>query len=812
MPTLYNADLKPLRPGVSTHPYDHASKLFVGDTFRLAPKQTFSYYVVIEIDPTQTQLGGGLIAEAFSFVDKFTNLQNGLLVKKVELPKYNIATKTMNAYNRKNIIQTNISYEPITVTFHDDAADLITNFWNDYYTYYYRDSDYNSEAYRTSHRYQARNKLGWGYSPHNGGVSTTNNGQITSFIKTIRIFSLHNKRFTEYRLINPVISSWRHGQHDAYSDSGTMENTMVVEYETVKYFTGFVNPVDVLGFSLLNYDNTPSPISTSITNIYTDAGIIGAVENATRDLAKPDGIGGSGGPLSNLLSAYRLYNNLKNVNINTVLGTTLAQVGTRVLNQTLTSGVSYLFPQIGSLGTQTLNNSVYGVNGAAANPLGTGISIAGAASGILAGAAINTQNTFLNTTTASVNRGLNSLLNPATSSYTTRVYDVANNNGTISVNPQTQQPVTGASTAMVLNEEGMPIASIQVTGTQSGRFNPNNLTENLSWATTTTDQEGREIVVNQYKDGTQVTYDAQTGNQLQLIPGNITNTDNVNTNPPNARTLAQNGFNTAVTGSQFYTNPTTGVVYTVGGTTTARITNTVSGGLGAAAGFYTASAVNQSLTNVFGSSVIGRTVSGAISGSVGTAVGRAVNNGLQPIVNKVTGDIVQGFDSWTQNIKNVIGNWSGLGGFDPSKPLENIVTKQIFDDGSQLFTYKDGTIRSIDDAGRENITPGSNNWGFKSFFNNAPGSNSDTQQSGPGFGTIWTDSSGNPITDGSGNYIYSGGDVQLEPRNITNEDWERLGTADQEALAGLTGPDTDPYVDTNIDNSGGFFGYDWYEE
>ena len=216
-----------------------------------------------------------------------------------------------------------------------------------------------------------------------------------------------------------------------------------------------------------------------------------------------------------------------------------------------------------------------------------------------------------------MNRGLNSLLNPATSSYTTRVYDVANNNGTISVNPQTQQPVTGASTAMVLNEEGMPIASIQVTGTQSGRFNPNNLTENLSWATTTTDQEGREIVVNQYKDGTQVTYDAQTGNQLQLIPGNITNTDNVNTNPPNARTLAQNGFNTAVAGSQFYTNPTTGVVYTVGGTTTARITNTVSGGLGAAAGFYTASAVNQSLTNVFGSSVIGRTVSGAISGSVG---------------------------------------------------------------------------------------------------------------------------------------------------------------------------------------------------
>jgi hypothetical protein len=55
--------------------------------------------------------------------------ETGMLVKRVELPKFNIGTKTLNAYNRKNTIQTNIQYDPVNLTFHDDAADVITNFW-----------------------------------------------------------------------------------------------------------------------------------------------------------------------------------------------------------------------------------------------------------------------------------------------------------------------------------------------------------------------------------------------------------------------------------------------------------------------------------------------------------------------------------------------------------------------------------------------------------------------------------------------------------------------------------------------------------
>lgn len=52
MPSLYNADLKPIGAGVKTHPYDHATKLFLADNYRLAPKQSFLFYVVMNVNTT----------------------------------------------------------------------------------------------------------------------------------------------------------------------------------------------------------------------------------------------------------------------------------------------------------------------------------------------------------------------------------------------------------------------------------------------------------------------------------------------------------------------------------------------------------------------------------------------------------------------------------------------------------------------------------------------------------------------------------------------------------------------------------------
>ena len=129
---LYNADLKPLQPGVSTHPYQHATKLFLSDNYRLAPKQSFLYYVCINVNTSNLSVASlisSLIApDGVSSQTLIEQYEAGLLAKRVDLPKFSIGTKTLNSYNRKNIITTGISYEPITVTFHDDVAILLIHF------------------------------------------------------------------------------------------------------------------------------------------------------------------------------------------------------------------------------------------------------------------------------------------------------------------------------------------------------------------------------------------------------------------------------------------------------------------------------------------------------------------------------------------------------------------------------------------------------------------------------------------------------------------------------------------------------------
>ena len=806
MGTLYNADLNPLSPGEATRPYHHAAKLFIDDNYRLAPQQRFLYYVVINLDPSQSQYGGPL-GSILNFADRYQQFENGLLVKRVDLPKFTMGTKTLNAYNRKNIVQTNIQYDPINVTFHDDAADVITRFWNDYYTYYYRDSDYDAEGYRQPFKYNDRNKIGWGYSPHNGGIGIGSNSPVYSFLKNIRIFSLHNKRFTEYLLVNPVITGWRHGEHDSSNGAGIMENTMTVAYETVKYYTGFVNPVNVDGFSLLHYDSTSSPISNSVTNIYSDAGLIGALDSLPKDLYRPDGQFGSGGPLSSLLSMYRTYNNLKNVNLKTVVGTTVGQIGAGILNNSINAGLNYVFPTLsggvnGQGGSQVSYNGTTGINGYA-NPFNTGaVTIAGRAAGAVTGAAVNASNQVLNQSIANFNRGISSGLNGTVADpNSTRVYDSQGNSGLIRLNPSLQ-PVTGTTTTLILDDQGNAISQFETTGTRSGAYNPYNPLQNLKSVQTTTDESNNIVVVRTYNDGSMVTEDAE-GSMLSYTPGAINNSNNINVNPVNARTLAENGTPVPAGSVKYYTDPTTGIRYTVGGSTSAQITNTLSGIAGATTGLYAGQSLNAALTSTFlGKTVFGRTLSAAVSTATGAAIGRAVNNGLQPVINSVTGQIAQGWDSFTGQIQNIVGSWTGSGGYDATKPLDNIVSKSIDANGSNVYTYKDGTIRTVDAEGVQTVVPGTNNQGLYSWFNGASGQNRDTQAAGPAPGTIWTDSQGNPITTADGNYIYQG-DPTLSPVALTDADWQRMNQEDQAALDALAndpappGPDIDPYQAAN---------------
>lgn len=728
---LYNADLKPLANGTSTHSYEHATRLFLSDNFRLAPKQTFLYYVCINVDQSVLQnILGGLASESVSSQSLIEQYETGLMAKRVELPKFNVQTRSLKAYNRKNIFQTGITYEPLNITFHDDAANTVTKFWNDFYTYYYRDSDYDSTLYTIPHKYTPRAREGWGFSPRNGNLK--------NFIRDIQIFSLHNKRFTEYKLINPTITAWRHGEHDSGSSNGVMDSTMTLDYETVKYRTGYVNPVDVNGFAVIHYDDTPSPISTSTTNIYTDSGLLGAIEGTSTDLARPDGTGSGSGILSSILDTYRFYNNLKNVDFSQLGSLVLGQIGTQVLNGAVNGAINNVFfPTVGT-SSSTIPQTTTAASPYSSPGRSGAVTVDGVAQAVVAGGAVSLSNTIINRFSSGVQTQESGPV-PGSGWYND-VYQRFQGTDNISIDGRTGQPVTGEQTAYTVNATtGEIVSQFTTVGSQNGGYQSGNRNTNLTNIIQSTDQNGNLVETYIYNNEDRVLFNS-TGQQLSFVPGAYTNQQNTNTNPATAKAIAETGQQIPASQVQYAIDPTTGLIYTAGGTTSATFTNIISGTGAAIAGGVVGAKLNRELSGVFGDSIIGQTVTAATSGLAGAVVGRSVNNFLQPMVNAASGSVTQVFDNVTGSIKNVVGSWTGSGGYQWTDPTKNVVSQVLQDDGNLFNTFKDGSTAIFDTTGKIISSTASTGGGLFSGFPEFS-----NFLAGPTSNSFWTDQTGSVI-------------------------------------------------------------------
>jgi hypothetical protein len=317
--SVINDVLHGIGTGPSIHDFQHANKIFVGDAYALMPKYSFLFHVSFDINSSLSRL------------PNLEKSQLGLLVKTVQLPKYSIETKTLNAYNRPNIVQNKIKYDSVTITFHDDSSDVVRDFWYDYMSYYYRDSDYSEPVYDQPTKYNKQQTEHWGYQP----AKYDGNGTVNRLLKAIKIYSLHQKRFTEYILINPTISSFQHGQHQQ-GQSEFVENSMTVGYETVLYNYG-----DILyggepdGFATLTYDRTPSPLTPQgggTSSILGPGGLLSAATGISKNLSQgPDGQVNPLGVLQAGITGLRAFNKVKGQNILGMAGAELKTIGLGIL-------------------------------------------------------------------------------------------------------------------------------------------------------------------------------------------------------------------------------------------------------------------------------------------------------------------------------------------------------------------------------------------------------------------------------------------------------------------------------------------------
>jgi len=339
--------------------YTHASKTFRTGSYGYAPKFKHLFHVYFEINTD--------IVNSARFSNVAEDKNFGLAVKTVQLPKYSFDLHTMNQYNRKRIVQTKIKYDPISITFHDDNSDLIRKLWHSYYTYYYQDAATpdTTPGVTNSVRdiYDPKTTQGhdWGYIGEGSAPSPTGSNK-PAFFKAINIYGFNQHKFSLYTYINPVIESFGHDTY-SYAESGTMENSMSIQYETVKYYQGDLNgksPGEIVKQfgDVAHYDRTLSPIARPGSNatILGPNGLLSSAGGILDDLAT--------NPLRALQTAGTLVNTFKNPKglldaaKSDALGVARNALTGPVSLGTATRNIPFDFPGVASSAIATVNAKV----------------------------------------------------------------------------------------------------------------------------------------------------------------------------------------------------------------------------------------------------------------------------------------------------------------------------------------------------------------------------------------------------------------------------------------------------------------------
>jgi hypothetical protein len=232
--------------------WQHAARMFTDSNQIYGPKQKFLFHVAFHIN--KSALKNIALGTTYS-------TQINMLVKSVSLPKFTISTEVANQYNRKKNIQQKITYDAITLKFHDDNLGLVNQLWQNYYGYYYADpasagvpGAFNRTAIRKFNYIRTAYGL--------------DNGSTAPFFDYITIYQMAQGQYVSYKLVNPIFTSWNHNQMD-YAGQGPHDNDCTIQFEAVEYGSGKVQGGDPEGFGLQNYDQVPSPLNHAGQTIAT---------------------------------------------------------------------------------------------------------------------------------------------------------------------------------------------------------------------------------------------------------------------------------------------------------------------------------------------------------------------------------------------------------------------------------------------------------------------------------------------------------------------------------------------------------------
>lgn len=234
-----------------------------------APRPGFMYMVkfITPLNASSTRTGFDAAAQLSSKTG--FNFQ----AKSVERPNTTIQTEVVNQYNKKRVIYTGRTHNPISITFYDDIAGKLLKFWQSYFSHYFQDGVIASDS-----------QLFWDMmageiaDPATGGfgLRTIPGTNERYYFEKIIVYQFFGGYYTTITLFNPMISAFQYSNPLSYASDGTQltEVTLTFEYENVAYN---MDPVKVttseatdFGFQF-DYNNPPLGISTQRVAGYLDA-------------------------------------------------------------------------------------------------------------------------------------------------------------------------------------------------------------------------------------------------------------------------------------------------------------------------------------------------------------------------------------------------------------------------------------------------------------------------------------------------------------------------------------------------------------
>jgi hypothetical protein len=140
-----------------------------------------------------------------------------------------------------------------------------------------------------------------------------NNNQTVPFFVSIDVYQLNRKKYTGFKIVNPIVKEWAHDQLDQSQGNRMMSSKMTVDYETVIYDTAPTNRSSLQkpGFAINHYDRTPSPLSIGGVGTNSILGPGGIMAGASDIFGTLSNIG-SASPLDLLNTAIKGANLARN--------------------------------------------------------------------------------------------------------------------------------------------------------------------------------------------------------------------------------------------------------------------------------------------------------------------------------------------------------------------------------------------------------------------------------------------------------------------------------------------------------------------